>query len=108
MAATTRERCYGLPDCVGVGEGIVIPAGKKAVKIELSAVADAATAATMLKVTDQATIGIRDVTQQLDPILLVVTMKPPFSIDAKVEDDLPQGVKRFRPDNHTRQSRSCH
>lgn len=88
-------RIDGLPDGVSVPEETIIPAGKNDVKIELSAAADAGTAAAMLHLTGQAAIGERDVTRQADPILLALTMKPPFSIDAEGKDDVtkwPRGT----------------
>lgn len=88
-------RIDGLPEGVSTSEETIIAAGKNDVKIELSAAPEAGTGAVMLKVSGQAVIGERDVTQHLDPILLAVTMKPPFSIDAEGKDDVtkwPRGT----------------
>lgn len=88
-------RIEGLPAGVTVPEEMVIPAGKNVVKIELTGAADAGTGATMLQVSGQARIGESDVTQQLDPILLAVTMPPPFSVDAEGLNDVtkwPRGT----------------
>lgn len=88
-------RIAGLPAGVTVPQETLIPAGKNVVKIELTAAADAGTAAGLLQVTGQARIDEIDVTRQLDPILLAVTMKPPFEIDAEGKNDVtkwPRGT----------------
>ena len=88
-------RLEGLPTGVGVAEKTMIPAGKNAVNIELSAAADAATVAALLRVSGQARIGEVDITRQPAPILLAITMTPPFSIDAEGKNDVtkwPRGT----------------
>lgn len=85
----------GLPEGVSVPEGITIPAGKADAKVELSASAEAGTIAAMLKVLGEAVIGEQHVVEQTTPVLLAVTMKPPFSIDAEGKDDVtkwPRGT----------------
>ncbi|MEX0819458.1 MAG: hypothetical protein WD070_07685 [Pirellulaceae bacterium] len=87
-------RIEGLPDGVSIGETI-IPAGKNDVKIELSATETAGSIAKLLHVSGRAAIGEQDVTKQFDPVLLAVTMKPPFSINAEGKDDVtkwPRGT----------------
>ncbi|MBP90857.1 MAG: hypothetical protein CMJ64_29795 [Planctomycetaceae bacterium] len=90
-----KLRIEGLPEGVSIPEETIIPAGKNDVKIELSVGADAGTVAALLQVSAQARIGEVDVTEQLTPVLLAVTMKPPFSIDAEGKNDVtkwPRGT----------------
>ncbi|MBC8352424.1 MAG: hypothetical protein H8E66_10580 [Planctomycetes bacterium] len=85
----------GLPNGVVIPDQTIIAAGKNDVKIELSVAADAETVAAMLHVSGQARIGEVDVTEQLKPVLVAVTMKPPFSIDAEGKNDVtkwPRGT----------------
>ncbi len=88
-------RVDGLPEGVSVSGETIIAAGKNDAKIELSIGADVGTAAAMLRVSGSAVISEREIAKQLDPILLAVTMKPPFSVDAEGQDDVtkwPRGT----------------
>jgi len=84
-----------LPAGVTAPDELIIPEKKNVLKVELSGAADAGTAASLLRVTGTARVGESDVTQLLDPILLAVTMKVPYSIDAEGKNDVtkwPRGT----------------
>lgn len=88
-------RIDGLPVGVSIPEETLIAAGKNDVKIELTAAAEAGTTAALLRLTGRASIGDREMTQQMEPVLLAVTMKPPFTVDAEGKDDVtkwPRGT----------------
>lgn len=78
----------GLPAGVSVPEELVIPEGKSDLKVELTAAADAGTTAALLRISGRTKIDEREVADKLDPVLLAVTMKPPFTIDAEGKDDV--------------------
>ena len=88
-------RVEGLPKGVNTPQEISIPAGKNDVKIELSAEVNAGTRAALLQLSSQVTIDDIAVTKEIGPVLLAVTMKPPFSIDAEGKNDVlkwPRGT----------------
>ncbi|MDA1049407.1 MAG: hypothetical protein O3C40_02865 [Planctomycetota bacterium] len=95
FAEPIRLRIEGLPVSVSIPDETVIAAGQSDVKIELSTAAEAGTVAAKLQVAGQARIGERDVVKRLEPVLLAVTMNPPFSVDAEGKDDVtkwPRGT----------------
>ncbi len=88
-------RIEGLPAGVTAPAEIQIPAKKNSVKIGLTCAEKMGTGATLLHVSGRATMGDAEVTEGIDPILLAVTMKPPFSIDAEGKNDVtkwPRGT----------------
>ncbi len=88
-------RVEGLPKGVNTPQEISIPAGKNDVKIELSADVNAGTRAALLQLSSQVTIDDVTVAKEIGPVLLAVTMKPPFSIDAEGKNDVlkwPRGT----------------
>lgn len=85
----------GLPDGVTVPAELVIPEGKNDLSIALTAAADAGTAAALVRLNGRAKIGDADIIHAAEPVLLAVTMKPPFTIDAEGKDDVtkwPRGT----------------
>lgn len=85
----------GLPEGVSIPEDAIIPEKKNDLKLKLSAGSDAGTSARMVTVTGQATIEEESVTHTPEPVLVAVTMKPPFSIDAEGKNDVtkwPRGT----------------
>ncbi len=88
-------RFEGLPDGVSLPETALIPAKKNSAKITLTAAADLATRAVPIRICGTARIDGRDVTSTTDPILLAITMPPPFSLDAEGKNDVtkwPRGT----------------
>ncbi|MCA9119740.1 MAG: PPC domain-containing protein [Planctomycetaceae bacterium] len=88
-------RIDGVPSGISLPEKTLIPAGKNEIKIELAASAEAGTVAAVLSLEGRALIGNSEVMKQIDPVLLAVTMKPPFKIDAEGKDDVtkwPRGT----------------
>ena len=87
----------GLPAGVTVPEGLKIPAKKNDLKIELTCAKDVSVVATMIQLTGQAKVGDQVVKrplhavaggnlcprqpQQVQQILLALTMKPPFALE---------------------------
>lgn len=78
----------GLPAGVTVPDEISIPEKKNDVRIQLTAAADAGTAASVVSINAVATIDDEPFEQSVEPVLLAVTMKPPFSIDAEGKNDV--------------------
>jgi hypothetical protein len=88
-------RIEGLPSGLSTPEAVVIPEGKNDVKIELTAAADAGSGAALLRVSGQAEAGELELAPPALPILLAVTMPPPFSLDAEGKNDVtkwPRGT----------------
>ncbi len=84
-----------LPDGVTISDDTTIPEKKSDLKLKVSAAADAGTIARMLTLTGTATIGETTITHSPEPILLAVTLKPPFRIDAEGKNDVtkwPRGT----------------
>ena len=84
-----------LPDGVTISDDTTIPEKKNDLKLKVSAAADAGTIARMLTLTGTATIGEATITHSPEPILLAVTLKPPFRIDAEGKNDVtkwPRGT----------------
>lgn len=85
----------GLPEGVSIPEETVIPEKKNDLKLKLTAGSDAGATARMVTVSGQATIEEKPVTHSPEPVLVAVTMKPPFSIDAEGKNDVtkwPRGT----------------
>ena len=85
----------GLPEGVSIPEDATIPEKKNDLKLKVTATADAGTLARMITLTGNATIGEATVAHSPDPVLLAVTMKPPFKIDAEGKNDVtkwPRGT----------------
>jgi hypothetical protein len=85
----------GLPEGVSVPEDAAIPEKKNDLKLKITAAADAGTIAKMLTLTGTATIEEAATTHTPDSVLLAVTMKPPFKIDAEGKNDVtkwPRGT----------------
>lgn len=85
----------GLPAGMTGPADIVVPKDAIDVKIELVSAADAPAIASLVAVTANAEINGRVVTRTCLPVLVAVTMKPPFSIDAGGKDDVtkwPRGT----------------
>lgn len=84
-----------LPDGVTISDDTTIPEKKSDLKLKVSVAADAGTIARMLTLTGTATIGEATITHSPEPILLAVTLKPPFRIDAEGKNDVtkwPRGT----------------
>jgi hypothetical protein len=85
----------GLPAGMTVPADIVIPKDANDVKIELTSAADSPAIASLVSVTANAELNGQVVTRTSLPLLVAVTMKPPFSIDAGGKDDVtkwPRGT----------------
>ena len=85
----------GLPEGVSIPEGSAIPEKKNDLKLTFTVAADAGTLAKMVTLTGTATIGDAATSHTPEPVLLAVTMKPPFSINAEGKDDVtkwPRGT----------------
>ena len=85
----------GLPPGVTVPENLQVAAKQKALKVELTVAADAATSAAVVHLIGTATIGDRTVERRAGPALVATTIKPPFTIDAEGRDDVtkwPRGT----------------
>jgi len=78
----------GLPAGVEAANGIMIPAGKNAIKLDLTSTAGTAVAASMVNVNGSATVEGKPVTRSAGRVLVAVTLKPPFSIDAEGKNDV--------------------
>jgi hypothetical protein len=78
----------GLPAGVTAAKVMMIPASKNAVKIELTSTTGSATAASVVGVNGTATVAEKQVTRLAGRMLVAVTLKPPFSIDAEGKDDV--------------------
>lgn len=85
----------GLPEGVTIPEDAMILEKKNDLKLKITAAADAGTIARMLTLTGTATVDEATITQSPEPVLLAVTMKPPFKIDAEGKNDVtkwPRGT----------------
>jgi hypothetical protein len=85
----------GLPEGVSIPENAEIPEKKNDLKLTISATADTGTIARMITLTGTATINDKATTHTPEPVLLAVTMKPPFTITAEGRDDVtkwPRGT----------------
>lgn len=85
----------GLPAGVSIPEDSAILEKKNDLKLEIAAEAEVGTVARMLTLSGSAMIDAKSVTHSPDPVLLAVTMKPPFSIDAEGKNDVtkwPRGT----------------
>ncbi|MHC4878439.1 MAG: PPC domain-containing protein [Planctomycetota bacterium] len=78
----------GLPDGVTVPESIQIAEKKRDVKFAISVAESAGTTAAMLSLKATATTDQGALSQTLPPVLLAVTLPPPFSIDAEGKNDV--------------------
>jgi len=85
----------GLPPGVSIPENLEIAAKQRALKIELTVGEKAAAAASLVRITATAKIDEQELSRTTDPILLAITIAPPFSIDAEGKDDVtkwPRGT----------------
>jgi hypothetical protein len=85
----------GLPEGVTIPEDTTIAEKKNDLKLKITAAADAGTIARMLTLTGTATIDDATITHSPEPVLLAVTMKPPFKIEAEGKNDVtkwPRGT----------------
>lgn len=85
----------GLPAGVSIPEEPAIPEKKNDLKLKISAGAEVGTVARMLTLSGSAMIDEESVTLSPEPVLLAVTLKPPFSIDAEGKNDVtkwPRGT----------------
>lgn len=85
----------GLPEGVTIPEDAKILEKKNDLKLKITAAANAGTIARMLTLTGTATIGDATIAHSPEPVLLAVTMKPPFKIDAEGKNDVtkwPRGT----------------
>ncbi len=78
----------GLPDGVTIPEAPTIPEKKNDLKLKVSTTVDAGTIARMFTLIGTATIDDATIAHSPEPILLAVTMKPPFKIDAEGKNDV--------------------
>lgn len=85
----------GLPEGVTIPEDAAIPEKKNDLKLKITAAANAGTIARMLTLTGTATIDDATIAHSPEPVLLAVTMKPPFKIEAEGKNDVtkwPRGT----------------
>ena len=85
----------GLPEGVSIPEKSAIAEKKNDLKLKVSAGADVGTIARMLTLTGSAMLDETLLSHSPEPILLAVTMKPPFMIDAEGKNDVtkwPRGT----------------
>lgn len=96
----------GLPAGVTASAELVIPEGKNDLAVTLTAAAAAGTAAGFVRVTGRAQVEGADASHTPEPVLLAVTMKPPFTVDAEGKDDVtkwPRGTTFPAPVRITRE-----
>ncbi|NQV22990.1 MAG: hypothetical protein HQ518_01375 [Rhodopirellula sp.] len=85
----------GLPEGVSIPADAAIPEKKNDLKLNITAAADAGTIARLITVTGTATIDDAQMQHSPEPVLLAVTLKPPFTITAEGRDDVtkwPRGT----------------
>ena len=85
----------GLPAGVTIPDKLVIAEKQKSVKVEFTVAKDAGTTAALLELSASAVIDGKPERQVLDPVLLAITMKPPFTVTAEGKDDVtkwPRGT----------------
>lgn len=85
----------GLPVGMSVAENLQMPAKQNSLKVELQVDAAAAATAAMVSVQGHAVIAEQKVQRTTNPVLLCMTIKPPFAIDAEGQDDVtkwPRGT----------------
>ena len=85
----------GLPAGMTIPADLVIAKGANDVKVELNSAADSPATATLVTATATAEVNGVAITKTTLPVLVAVTMKPPFSIDAGGKDDVtkwPRGT----------------
>lgn len=93
--APIRIDLSGLPEGVSAPADFVIAAGQTQGNIELNVGPDAAARAAAVSIRGQAETDEGPVTQQSAPMLLAITIPPPFEIDAEGKDDVlkwPRGT----------------
>jgi hypothetical protein len=78
----------GLPVGVEATTNVTIPADKNAVKIDLTSTKGSAVSARMVSVSGTAAVAGKQLTRSAGRVLVAVTLKPPFSIDAEGKDDV--------------------
>ncbi len=78
----------GLPAGVKPTGELVAAAGKNDMTVEWECAADAAVYASLVRVSAHAKLGDREVTRELGPLLMAITMKPPFKITPEGLDDV--------------------
>ena len=85
----------GLPAGVTAPADLAFPAGRPALSVTLTVAADAASTASLVKLVATAKTEEQTLRFVSQPILVAVTIKPPFSIDAEGKDDVtkwPRGT----------------
>jgi len=85
----------GLPAGMTIPADQVIAKGANDVKVELNSGADSPATATLVTATATAEVNGVTITKTTLPVLVAVTMKPPFTIDAGGKDDVtkwPRGT----------------
>ncbi len=78
----------GLPAGIKLPEMMVVTPKQKSLKLSLEAAADCAATAALAKVTATAKVGEKEVVRTSDSMLVAITMKPPYVIDAVGKDDV--------------------
>lgn len=85
----------GLPVGMSIAENLQMPAKQNSLKVELQVDAAAAATAAMVSVQGHAVISEQKIQRTTNPVLLCMTIKPPFAIDAEGQDDVtkwPRGT----------------
>jgi hypothetical protein len=85
----------GLPAGSTAPDKLVVPEGQAALSIEISAAADAAATASAVTVSGESMVGDKLVKQSAGPMVVALTLKAPFSLDAEGLDDVskwPRGA----------------
>ena len=77
-----------LPAGVEAAKGIMIPAGKNAIKLDLTSTSGSAVTTSLANVSGMATVNAKPMTRSAGRVLVAVTLKPPFSIDAEGKNDV--------------------
>jgi hypothetical protein len=85
----------GLPAGITVPADLAFPAGRPALSVTLTVAADAASTAALVRVVATAKLEERTIRFVSNPLLVAITITPPFSIDAEGKDDVtkwPRGT----------------
>lgn len=85
----------GLPVGVTVEAPLQVAANQSALSVELKAAVDAAASAGLVEFVASAVVDGKSFERRTQPLLVAMTLKPPFSIDAEGKDDVtkwPRGT----------------
>lgn len=86
--APIRIDLSGLPEGITAPADFVIPAGQTQANVELNVAPDAAARAGLVSLRGQAETDQGPVTERSAPLVVAITIPPPFEIDAEGKDDV--------------------